>query len=117
MGIFVDENFLQRIHEQERVITNVFDIFNLQGLYIKKIVKFCKNIGPFKELKQQDQLAILKPFHSEIMSIRNSYLYCPERQGYYTIVVSEILIFLKYDLKTYCYSNLVRTNPKTRWHL
>lgn len=63
-------------------LTHFMDAFSLYGRYTKKIVKFCKTITAFRHLTPNDQLALLKPFHSEIISIRTSFLYDPQTDGF-----------------------------------
>jgi len=69
-------------------VQSAFEAFNIQGLYIRKIIKFCKALPYFRKLKQVDQMAILKPFHSEITCIRHAFYFRPDKDGFYTIAVS-----------------------------
>lgn len=63
-------------------LTHFMDAFSLYGRYTRKIIKFCKTITAFRDLHSNDQLALLKPFHSEIISIRTSFLYDPASDGF-----------------------------------
>src|SRR5699024_10371202 len=56
-------------------------------LYVSRIIEFCKRIGAFKCIKQDDQLALLKPFYFELLAIRFSFLYDPNSDGYPVIEV------------------------------
>src|SRR5699024_9122200 len=72
-------------------IMEVIDIFEA---YTRKIVKFCKGISAFCNLKQSDQLIILKEFVLELVMIRVAFLYNPELDAYPLIKVSAFLLFV-----------------------
>lgn len=86
---FVDENNLQIIG----LVTDIVDSFNLSGLYIRSIIRFCKSIPAFKQLSEPDQLLILKPFYYEILMCRFAYLWDYGRYGYPIIQVSQQCCF------------------------
>lgn len=97
------------------------EVFSLYGRYTKKIIKFCKGLSSFKHLEQRDQLSILKPFHSEIISIRTAFLYDPTRDGFYILLnddeqaaafvpLGNYQTFGVFDLQTYCRNFLTMLN-------
>jgi len=84
IAAFYDENRLQVIGE----VTDLVYALNLAELYIKKTIKFCKNFLAFRTLIQDDQLAILKSFFTELMIVRFAFVFNPEKDGYPVIEVS-----------------------------
>ena len=70
------------------------DALNVHGYYIRKIIKFCKSIGPFRDLSPEDQLIVLKGFHCEFGLIRVSFDYEQNKDGYRVINVSIFFCFV-----------------------
>src|SRR5699024_5760199 len=70
--------------------TNMMEAVNLPCVYIRKIIKFCKQIEAFKGLPQNDQLCLLKSFFPNVNSVRFSYLYRPDLDGIPMIKVGEL---------------------------
>lgn len=78
MSIFLDERTLP----VEKNATNLLNIFNTHGFYIRKIIRYCKKINAFAVLKEADQLIILKEFYCDILTIRASFNYDTEKDGF-----------------------------------
>lgn len=81
MNVFEDESKIEQVREigSNEDITN---FLNLPVHYIKRIVKFCKNVSAFKCLKSDDQMIILRPFFMECLNIRFMFIYDVEKDGH-----------------------------------
>lgn len=80
---FEDETSLEIVGET----TNLYDILNLPAVYIRRIIKFCKNIPAFRQLSSEDQVTILKGFAFEILAVRFMFIYDNERDGHAILAV------------------------------
>lgn len=74
MEVFVDERTLRTAGH----VFNMLDALNMQSLYTRRIIKFCKSISAFRQINATDQLTILKGVFHEINFIRHTYLFDPE---------------------------------------
>lgn len=61
---------------------------NLPALYIRKIIRFCKNVVQFKMINKENQLLIIKPYFTEILLIRFAFAYNYEHDAISVIEVS-----------------------------
>ncbi|KAH9407866.1 Ligand binding domain of hormone receptors protein [Tyrophagus putrescentiae] len=102
-------------------VPNLIYALNLAELYIRKMIKLCKNINAFKCLTQDNQLGILKGFFTEMIIVCFSFTVIPERDGFPIIEVDENrqqallvkLIDILYEAKKenfyhFCRQNLFR---------
>lgn len=80
---FYDESRFQLVGE----VNDLIYALNLAETYIKKTIKFCKAIGAFRGLSQDDQLTIMKDFFPELMLIRFCFVFNPEKDGFPVIEV------------------------------
>ncbi|KAH9400354.1 Ligand binding domain of hormone receptors protein [Tyrophagus putrescentiae] len=78
MKVFEDENLLPVVG----TATHVKDVFNLAGLYARRIVRLCKSIPAFKVLENTQKLYILKAFYFDITAIRMAYLFDKNKDGF-----------------------------------
>ncbi|XP_045189324.1 nuclear hormone receptor HR96-like isoform X3 [Mercenaria mercenaria] len=51
---------------------NANDLFNMTDIFIRRLIKFAKHIPEFKNLKQEDQIYLLKGGIMEIMVLRSA---------------------------------------------
>lgn len=95
-SVFEDENQMPIIGRA----TEVTDVFNLAGLYARRIVRLCKSIPVFKVLNNTDQFYILKAFYFDITAIRLAYLFDKQKDGFNFISVSffKFIYFTKHIL-------------------
>lgn len=73
---------------------------NLPALYIRKIIRFCKNVVQFKMINKENQLLIIKPYFTEILLIRFAFAYNYEHDAI-SVIENEIeqnAIWVKIDL-------------------
>ncbi|KAH9403651.1 zinc ion binding [Tyrophagus putrescentiae] len=68
---FVDELSLPCIGEVKNVIDK--DFINLPVHYIRRMVRFVKNLSAFSVLSEDDKMAAVKPFFMEMLSLRFIY--------------------------------------------
>lgn len=87
---FYDESRFQLVGE----VKDLIYALNLAETYIKKTIKFCKAIGAFKTLSQDDQLTIMKDFFPELMLVRFCFVFNAEKDG--IPVIEVIIIILKF---------------------
>lgn len=78
MGHFVEEIALPEV----RSTTDIVEVLSWPKIYSKRIVKFCKSIRAFRSLKDEDQLAILKPFYYQLLVVRAVFMFDAHRNGY-----------------------------------
>lgn len=73
---------------------------NLPGLYIRKIIRFCKSIPEFKCLSNEDQLKIIKPYFTEMLLVRFTFAFSEEHNAFRVIGAEAALhtIYFKVDL-------------------
>ncbi|XP_052773333.1 vitamin D3 receptor-like isoform X1 [Mya arenaria] len=57
---------------------NANDLFNMTDIFIRRLIKFAKHIPEFKELKQEDQIFLLKGGIMEIMVLRSAMGFDPQ---------------------------------------
>lgn len=81
MAIFGDETSVQVNSSTHNKFT-IIEVFNITGMYIKKIIRFCKSFEPFRGLPSTDQLIILKAFYHEVQTVRFSYMYRLDVDGF-----------------------------------
>lgn len=70
-GAFEDELTLPCIGEVKNVIHQEF--INLPVHYIRRMVRFVKNLAAFRVLTEEDKMATMKPFFMEMLSLRFIY--------------------------------------------
>ncbi|KAH9394030.1 zinc ion binding [Tyrophagus putrescentiae] len=58
------------------------DGLNLPGVYIMHIIRFCKMLTPFRLLSQADQMAILKPYFTELLLARFTFAYSHKEDSF-----------------------------------
>lgn len=90
MKVFENENALPVIGKA----THITDVFNLGGLYARRIVRLCKSIPVFKVLSNTDQFNILKAFYFDITAIRMAFLFDKQKDGFNFISVSFYFYFV-----------------------
>lgn len=73
--------------------TDLIYVLNLYELYGRKTIKFCKNINAFKVTDQENQMALVKSFFSELIIIRMVYSFELEKDGFTIIKVVEVHTF------------------------
>lgn len=72
---------------------------NLPALYIRKIIRFCKNVIQFRLLNKEDQLLIIKPYFTEILLIRFAFAYNYEHDAISVIEVGSFKLLFKVYFK------------------
>ncbi len=66
--------------------TDVVYILNLAEYYIGKTIRFAKSLSAFLVLSQEDQLALLKAFFTELLILRLGFFYQAATDGYLALV-------------------------------
>lgn len=94
MKVFEDENLLPVVG----TATHVKDVFNLAGLYARRIVRLCKSIPAFKVLENTQKLYILKAFYFDITAIRMAYLFDKNKDGFNFIFVRVFILLMIFYL-------------------
>ena len=61
---------------------NLISVINLTDLAIKRIIKMAKQISPFINMCQEDQIALLKGGCTELMILRSIISYNPEKNSW-----------------------------------
>ena len=61
---------------------NLMSVINLTDLAIKRIIKMTKQITPFINMCQEDQIALLKGGCTELMILRSLISYNPEKNSW-----------------------------------
>lgn len=56
------------------------DVINLTAIVIRRLIKMAKKINAFKNMCQEDQVALLKGGCTEIMLLRSAMNYDPTKQ-------------------------------------
>lgn len=69
-------------------MTDINDALSLAQHYIRKVIKFCKCLSPFRALPPDDQLLIIKSFFSEMLILQIAFMFKPE-WGAFVGVTSE----------------------------
>ena len=82
--------FTEELSLQVRGEATFKESCNLPALYIKKIIRFCKNIPAFRLLHKEDQLLIIKPFFTEMLLIRFAFAYNYEHDAISVIEVRDL---------------------------
>lgn len=80
MAIFGDETCVQVTNSTNKF--TIVEVFNITGLYITKIIRFCKSFQPFRGLPSADQLIILKAFYHEVKTVRFAFMYRLDVDGF-----------------------------------
>ena len=79
---------------------NLISVINLTDLAIKRIIKMAKQITPFINMCQEDQIALLKGGCTELMILRSIISYNPEKNSW---SVSVMIGYIALDkLIPYC---------------
>ncbi|VEN46287.1 unnamed protein product [Callosobruchus maculatus] len=60
--------------------TSIVDLINLTALAIRRLIKMVKKINAFKNMCQEDQVALLKGGCTEIMLLRSAMNYDPQKR-------------------------------------
>ncbi len=81
---FTDERLLP----QHSILSDLADAFNWPANYATKVVAFCRSLPSYACLPQADQLAVLKQFYMECLTLRTSFNYDPVANGYPVLAVS-----------------------------
>lgn len=93
MSVFKDEATLPSIGP----MSSLEEAFNWPTNYSRKIIQFCKRIPAFTLLQQNDQLIIIKAFYMEFLTLRASFAFEPDKNGYRVLAVNKergnVLIF------------------------
>ena len=86
MAIFPNEYSAEYVGE----VNSLPETMNSPGNYIKKYIKFCKQIAAYRCLSTEDQLVVFKKFYFEISAIRFSFLYDVSVEGFLCAEVCSI---------------------------
>lgn len=86
LQVFEDENSLEVIG----VATNRVVVINQFGLYMRKVIQWCKSMAPFCALTVHDQLVILKHYFLECLMVRIAFMYDYDKNCFHSIVVSPV---------------------------
>ncbi|KAL3267909.1 hypothetical protein HHI36_007047 [Cryptolaemus montrouzieri] len=60
----------------------LLDVINLTAIAIRRLIKMAKKINAFKNMCQEDQVALLKGGSTEIMILRSAMNYDPKKQSW-----------------------------------
>lgn len=71
--------FLQG-NPQKMLDPALVDVINLTAVVIRRLIKMAKKINAFKNMCQEDQVALLKGGCTEIMILRSAMNYDPKEQ-------------------------------------
>lgn len=83
-SVFTDERLLPR----HSLLYNLADAFNWPANYATKVVAFCRALPAYASLPPEDQLAVLKQFYMELLTLRTSFHYDPVANGFPVLAVS-----------------------------
>lgn len=61
---------------------SLINVINLTDIAIRRLIKMSKKIGAFKNMCQEDQIALLKGGCTEMMILRSAVSYDPERDSW-----------------------------------
>ena len=88
------------------------DGLNLPGVYIMHIIRFCKMLTPFRLLSQADQMAILKPYFTELLLARFTFAYSHKEDSFpvYNVSIYSVLVLL---LKNWKSTDLLQNKDPT----
>jgi len=76
----------QRIYEGHNVDPKLMDVINMTDIAVRRIIKMNKRIEAFRNLCQEDQIALLKGGCTELMILRGIMTYDPEKDSWLTRV-------------------------------
>lgn len=57
-------------------------VYNTHCCYIRRVIGFCKAISVFRRLPLVDQLALLKEFYVDVLTLRAAVNYCPSEDSF-----------------------------------
>jgi len=93
MSIFIDE----RKYPIGHYAFHVAEAFNLVGIYLRKIIHFCKGFDAFRRLSQDDQVVTLKAFYAAFQATRFAFMYNQVEDGFAVLKVRNCLVIIKID--------------------
>lgn len=83
MAVFADERHLPRYG----LLNDIGDAFNWPANYATQVVAFCRRMSAYDCLPPADQLAVLKAFYMELLTLRTAFNYDPPSNGYPVLAV------------------------------
>ena len=110
--IFDIQEFLPSVFQLHASATaepnNLISVINLTDLAIKRIIKMAKQISPFINMCQEDQIALLKGGCTELMILRSIISYNPEKNSWSVSIVLNVIaiIYIHFNVTPYCYCSI-----------
>lgn len=74
--------FLQQAHQALQADPALVDVINLTAVAIRRLIKMAKKINAFKNMCQEDQVALLKGGCTEMMILRSAMNFDPTKQSW-----------------------------------
>lgn len=68
--------------------TNILQFYNLPGELVGKVIQFCQSFSAFNLLPENDQLLVLKTFHTHLMIVKFAFEFSCQHDGFPIIYVS-----------------------------
>ncbi|XP_076265339.1 nuclear hormone receptor HR96 [Rhynchophorus ferrugineus] len=91
LGCLIDFNNTLKVQGQTKTDPSLLDVINLTAIGIRRLIKMAKKINAFKNMCQEDQVALLKGGCTEIMMIISAMKYDPTKNIWKIPSVQETL--------------------------
>ena len=76
-----------------RYETEMIKFYDLPGNMIERCIKFCKSFPCFCSLTQDDQIVLLKTYFTKFMSVKYTFYYSMEHDGFPMFHVSMHILY------------------------
>lgn len=67
--------------------TNLLQFYNLPGELVGKVIQFCQSFSAFNLLSENEQLLVVKTFHTHLMIVKYSFEFNSQHDGFPIIYV------------------------------